>query len=145
MLNIYKMLIAGGRRGKKTSLKYRKRGGAGLMPSPVDNGGVPAYPPGGTTNNANIPTMPPKSTMVGGMGYGYASGADAAIFGGNYFPVQPTCTQAVDPSRGGNKFMSGGTRRRSKRSRTKRSRTKRSRTKRSSTKRSSTKQEKRLD
>jgi hypothetical protein len=128
------MFIAGGRKGKKTtSLKYRKRGGASLMPSPFDNGGVPAYPSGGTTNNANIPTMPPKSTMVGGMGYGYASGADAAIFGGNYFPIKPTCTQAVDPSRGGNNFMSGGARRRStKRSGTKRSgskrKTKRSRT-----------------
>ena len=127
------MLIAGGRKGKKTtSLKYRKRGGAGLMPSPFDNGGVPAYPPGGTTNNANIPTMPPKSTMVGGMGYGYASGADAAIFGGNYFPIKPTCTQAVDQSRGGNNFMSGGARRRTKRSGTKR-KTKRNGSKRSRT------------
>jgi len=122
------MLVAGGRKAKKTtSLKYRKRGGSGLMPAPFDNSGVEAYPPGGSTNNANIPTMPPKSTMIGGMGYGYASGADAAVFGGNYFPIQPSCTGAVDPSRGGNNFMSGGAKRRTKR-RTKRSRTKRSRT-----------------
>jgi hypothetical protein len=110
------MLVAGGRKAKKTtSLKYRKRGGSGLMPAPFDNSGVEAYPPGGTTNNANIPTMPPKSTMIGGMGYGYASGADAAVFGGNYFPIQPTCTGVVDPSRGGNNFMSGGAKRRTKR------------------------------
>ncbi len=121
------MLIAGGRRKKNTSLKYR--GGAALY----DSKGVEGYPRGGSANFANVPTIPPKSTQVGGMGFGYANGADAGIFGGNYFPTSKVCSAEVDPSRGGNNFMSGGKRSGSKRSGGRKS--KRSGSKRSGSKR----------
>ena len=130
------MLIAGGRRKKNTSLKYR--GGAALY----DSKGVEGYPRGGSANFANVPTIPPKSTQVGGMGFGYANGADAGIFGGNYFPTSKVCSAEVDPSRGGNNFMSGGKRSGSKRSggrKSKRSGSKRSGSKRSGSKRSGSK------
>lgn len=91
------MLTIGGR-------KKNTRGGA----SPYDNKGIEGYPRGGSTNFANVPNIPPKSMQVGGMGYGYATGADAATFGGSYFPTAKVCSAAVDPSRGGNNFMSGG-------------------------------------
>lgn len=135
----------GGKGKKNSSRKYNKRGGCGscvLSPAPFD--GVGALAVGGEANFANVPTMPPKSTMVGGgIGYGYTSGADAGKFGGNYFPITKECMAGgVDPSRGGNNFMSGGKRRsRGKRSGGKRSAKRKSggksksRTKRSSTKR----------
>jgi hypothetical protein len=132
------MLTIGGRK-KNTSLKYRGGG-----PASYDNKGVEGYPRGGSANFANTPNMPPKSMQVGGMGYGYASGADSATFGGSYFPTSQICSAVVDPSRGGNNFMSGGKRsgmkrsgmkcsggKKSKRSGSKRTRSKRTRSKRS--------------
>jgi hypothetical protein len=135
----------GGKGKNNKSRKYNKRGGCGsCVLSPAPFGGVATLPSGGDANFAKVPTMPPSSTMVGGgIGYGYANGADASIFGGNYFPISKGCMSGIDSSRGGNNFMSGG--RRSRRRGAKRSSGKRSRKhsggkrKRSSTKRSSTK------
>jgi hypothetical protein len=50
--------------------------------------------------------------MIGGSAYGYASGADAGTYGGSYAPIKSICTNGnTDPNRGGNNFMSGGSRR----------------------------------
>ena len=118
------LAIHGGRRSKN------KRGGGSLAAlSPANFGGVGNLAtPDVNPNYAQNPQTIPQSKMVGGA-YGYASGSNAATFGGSYPPIGTVCTNGnADPSRGGNNFMSGGSRR------TKRSRTKRSRTKRSSKK-----------
>jgi hypothetical protein len=130
------MFVTGGRKAPKKNgslKKYRSRGGAlSSLSSAAPYNGVGTLPATGTPNMEQRPTTIPQSRQVGGMGYGYASGADASLFGGNYFPTSPNCTSMVDSSRGGNNFMSGGGRRR----RTKRTGTKRTGTKRRGTKRS---------
>ena len=118
------LAIHGGKRSKN------KRGGGGLAAlSPANFGGVGNLAtPDVNSNYTQNPQTIPQSKMIGGA-YGYASGSNAATFGGSYPPIGTVCTNGnADPSRGGNNFMSGGSRR------TKRSRTKRSRTKRSSKK-----------
>ena len=128
------LAIHGGKRSKN------KRGGGGLAAlSPANFGGVGNLAtPDVNSNYTQNPQTITQNKMIGGA-YGYASGSNAATFGGSYPEVGTVCTNGnADPSRGGNNFMSGGSRR-TKRSRTKRSRTKRSRTKRSRTKRSSKK------
>ena len=120
------LAIHGGKRSKN------KRGGGSLAAlSPANFGGVGNLAtPDVNSNYTQNPQTIPQSKMIGGA-YGYASGSNAATFGGSYPPIGTVCTNGnADPSRGGNNFMSGGSRR-TKRSRTKRSRTKRSRTKRS--------------
>ena len=113
--------IVGGK--KRRTLK--KKGGCGispLSPAPYEGVGTLASP----TEDANYAGRPTFSTtqVGGGMGYGYADGKDAGVYGGNYFPITRACMTGDDPSRGGNNFMSGGRRSRSKRSRSKRSRSK---------------------
>jgi hypothetical protein len=107
------MLVHGGRKGlkksmKNRSIKYRKRGGCGLLPlSPAPFDGVGTSSVGTDVNFVKQPTY--STTQVGGgMGYGYDSGAEANTYGGNYFPITRACTAPPDPSRGGNNFMSGG-------------------------------------
>jgi hypothetical protein len=133
------LAIHGGKRSKN------KRGGGSLAAlSPGIFGGVGNLAtPGVDPNYAETPQTIPGSKMIGGA-YGYASGSNAATFGGSYPEIGTVCTNGnADPSRGGNNFMSGGSRRTKrskkggKRSRTKRSSKKggkRSRTKRSSKK-----------
>ena len=115
------LAIHGGKRSKN------KRGGGGLAAlSPANFGGVGNLAtPDVNSNYTQNPQTIPQSKMIGGA-YGYASGSNAATFGGSYPPIGTVCTNRnADPSRGGNNFMSGGSRRRRSR-RTKRSRTKRS-------------------
>jgi hypothetical protein len=123
------LAIHGGR------LKNKRGGGSLASLSPGDFGGVGNLAtPGVNPNYAQNPQTIPQNKMVGGS-YGYASGSDAATFGGSYPPVQTACTNGnADPSRGGNNFMSGGSRRRRSKRSGKRSSTKRSSTKRSSKK-----------
>jgi hypothetical protein len=136
MLSIH----GGKKRNSKKNSSYRMRyGGYKLSDAAAFNGGVDTMS-SADANFAKIPTIPPPSTQVGGA-YGYASGSDAATFGGSYASPAPICTGAnLDPSRGGNNFMSGGRKRRGAK-RTKRSarRSSAKRTKRSSTKRGGTK------
>ena len=49
-----------------------------------------------------------KRKQRGGMGYGFANPTAVPYAAGSYFPITPTCTSALDVSRGGNNFMSGG-------------------------------------
>jgi hypothetical protein len=107
------------KRNSKKNSSYRMRyGGYKLSDAAQFNGGVAT--PSADANFAKIPTIPPSSTQVGGA-YGYASGSEAATFGGSYAAPAPICTGAnLDPSRGGNNFMSGGRKRRGAK-RTKRS------------------------
>jgi len=120
------LAIHGGRKNKKSrSLKYRMRkGGAALggFLAPADYTGVATLPGtvGVDANFTETPNMPPQSRQVGG-GYGYSSGGDAGVYGGSYASVTRNCTSGnIDPSRGGNNFMSGGMRRRSRRRSSKR-------------------------
>ena len=113
------LAIHGGKRSKN------KRGGGSLAAlSPANFGGVGNLAtPDVNSNYTQNPQTIPQSKMIGGA-YGYASGSDAATFGGSYPPIRTVCTNGnADPSRGGNNFMSGGSRR-SKRSGHKRSSTK---------------------
>jgi len=124
------LAIHGGKRSKN------KRGGGSLAAlSPGIFGGVGNLAtPGVDPNYAENPQTIPGSKMIGGA-YGYASGSNAATFGGSYPEIGTVCTNGnADPSRGGNNFMSGGSRRRRSRRSSKKG-GKRSRTKRSSKKR----------
>ena len=116
--------------GGKKRRTFKKKGGCGtppLSPAPYNGVGTLASP-SQDANYAGRPTF--STTQVGGdIGYGYADGKDAGVYGGSYFPVTRACMSGMDPNRGGNNFMSGGKRRRH--GRTKRSRSKRSRTKKS--------------
>ena len=101
------LAIHGGKRSKN------KRGGGGLAAlSPANFGGVGNLAtPDVNPNYAQNPQTIPQSKMIGGA-YGYASGSNAATFGGSYPPIGTVCTNGnADPSRGGNNFMSGGSRR----------------------------------
>ena len=115
------LAITGGRKNKKNrSLKYRMRKGGNALGgflAPADYKGVATLPGavGVDANFTETPNIPPQSKQVGG-GYGYSSGSDAGVYGGSYASVTRNCTSLnTDPSRGGNNFMSGGRRRRSKR------------------------------
>lgn len=101
------MLAVHGGKGRKI-----KRGG-GLADSASPYSGVgDLASPGGGPNYAENPTIPPQNRMIGGSAYGYASGADAGTYGGSYAPIKSICTNGnTDPNRGGNNFMSGGSRR----------------------------------
>ena len=102
--------------GGKKRRTFKKKGGCGtpqLSPAPYEGVGTLASP----SEDANYAGRPTFSTtqVGGGMGYGYADGKDAGVYGGSYFPVARTsCITGADPSRGGNNFMSGGKRRRSR-------------------------------
>jgi len=105
MLSIH----GGKKRNSKKNNSYRMRYGGYKLSDAAEFNGVATMP---DANFAKIPTIPPPSTQVGGA-YGYASGGEAATFGGNYAPPAPICTGGnLDPSRGGNNFMSGGRKRR---------------------------------
>ena len=138
------LAITGGRKNKKNrSLKYRMRKGGNALGiiTPADYKGVATLPGavGVDANFTETPNIPPQSKQVGG-GYGYSSGGDAGIYGGSYASVTPNCTSLnTDPSRGGNNFMSGGRRRRSRRRSSKRRSSKRRTSKRRSSKRRSSK------
>jgi hypothetical protein len=113
-------MLIGGRKSKKSRMHkkqrtYKKRGGCGmspLQPANYDGVGTIAAPAG----DANFAGRPPFSTtqVGGGISYGYDNGADAGVYGGSYFPISKACMAATDPSRGGNNYMSGGKRRKSK-------------------------------
>jgi len=120
MLSIH----GGKKRNSKKNSSYRMRyGGYKLSDAATFNGGVAT--PSADANFAKIPTIPPSSTQVGGA-YGYASGSEAATFGGSYASPAAICTGAnLDPSRGGNNFMSGGRKRRGAKRSAKRSSAKR--------------------
>ena len=114
------LAIHGGKKGssrssRKSLMRYggSSAGGSKLTGAATYNGlGTLPGAIGTNPNFSNMPMIPPKSTQVGGA-YGYSSGNDAAIFGGNYAPPTKICTGGdLDPSRGGNNFMSGGTKRR---------------------------------
>ena len=100
-------------RGGKKKLRGGHSPGA-LSPAPYADG----------TNVSNsganylVPSNRFPSNQVGG-GYGFVDDvADIPSFAGSYFPVAKVCTASeFDASRGGNNFMSGGTRRRSTRRR----------------------------
>ena len=100
-------------RGGKKKLRGGHSPGA-LSPAPYADG----------TNVSNsganylVPSNRFPSNQVGG-GYGFVDDvADIPSFAGSYFPVSKVCTASeFDASRGGNNFMSGGTRRRSTRRR----------------------------
>ena len=130
------MLAVHGGKGRKN----KRGGGLADSASPYSGVGDLASPRGGP-NYAENPTIPPQNRMIGGSAYGYASGADAGTYGGSYAPIKSICTNGnTDPNRGGNNFMSGGSRRKhTKRStKSKRSSTKKGRKRRSGgTKRSS--------
>ena len=100
----------------RTHKKYNKRGGSGLPalnPANYEGVGTLAAPEGVDANYADRP--PFSTTQVGGgMSYGYENGADAGVYGGNYFPISKACTAGIDASRGGNNYMSGGSRRKRK-------------------------------
>ena len=139
------LAITGGRKNKKNrSLKYRMRKGGNALGgflAPADYKGVATLPGavGVDANFTETPNMPPQSKQVGG-GYGYSSGSDAGVYGGSYASVTRNCTSLnTDPSRGGNNFMSGGRRRRSRRRSSKRRSSKRRSSKRRSSKRRSSK------
>jgi hypothetical protein len=114
------------------------KGGNGLLPlTPGQYKGVGTIAVAGDANYAKMPNVFPsnqvggkykrshsKRSQRGGMGYGFANPAAAPYAAGSYFPITPTCASALDPSRGGNNFMSGGSKKRggkSKRSKSKRS------------------------
>jgi hypothetical protein len=101
------MLAVHGGKGRKN----KRGGGLADSASPYSGVGDLASPRGGP-NYAENPTIPPQNRMIGGSAYGYASGADAATYGGSYAPIKSICTNGnTDPNRGGNNFMSGGSRR----------------------------------
>ena len=99
--------------GGKKRRTFKKKGGCGiapLSPAPYEGVGTLASP-SQDANYAGRPTF--STTQVGGdIGYGYADGKDAGVYGGSYFPVTRACMSGMDPNRGGNNFMSGGRRRR---------------------------------
>jgi hypothetical protein len=103
--------------GGKKRRTFKKKGGCGtppLSPAPYEGVGTLASP-SQDANYAGRPTF--STTQVGGdIGYGYADGKDAGVYGGSYFPVTRACMSGMDPSRGGNNFMSGGSRRKRSRS-----------------------------
>ena len=101
------MLAIHGGKGRK----IKRGGGLADSASPYSGVGDLASPRGGP-NYAENPTIPPQNNMIGGSAYGYASGADAGTYGGSYAPIKSICTNGnTDPNRGGNNFMSGGSRR----------------------------------
>jgi hypothetical protein len=121
------------------------KGGNGLLPlTPGHYKGVGTIAVAGDANYAKMPNKfssnqvggkhkhkrsKSKRSQRGGMGYGFANPAAAPYAAGSYFPITPTCASALDASRGGNNFMSGGSKKRgskSKRSKSKRSKSKRS-------------------
>ena len=114
------LLLYGGKKKSanksKSSHSRVKRLVGGHAPSPLapaDFNGLGTSPAAGGENFAEKPTTIPTSKQVGG-GYGFVNGTDViskdvATFGGSYFPVSKVSTEAeIDPSRGGNNFMSGG-------------------------------------
>jgi hypothetical protein len=136
------MLVHGGRKAlKKTSggrsRKYNKRGGCGscvLSPAPYEGVGTLA-----ATEKYGSYAEPPtlfSSNQVGGMAYGFSDPKDVSTFAGNYFPPSSISASNLDPSRGGNNFMSGGSRRRRSGKRSSKRSSKRSRKSKRSSKRS---------
>jgi hypothetical protein len=113
-------------------VKSRKnlKGGNGPL-TPGEYKGVGTIAVGGDANYAKMPNMfssnlvggrrrrghskrckskcsHSKRKQRGGMGYGFANPNAASYAAGSYFPITPTCSSALDVSRGGNNFMSGG-------------------------------------
>jgi hypothetical protein len=106
-------------------VKSRKLKG-GHSPSPWTPGeykGVGTIAVAGDANFAKMPNVFPSNQVGGrrkrshskrskkqrgGMGYGFANPSASSYAAGSYFPITPTCTSALDVSRGGNNFMSGG-------------------------------------
>jgi hypothetical protein len=106
----------------------RKNLKGGHSPSPWTPGeykGVGTIAVAGDANYAKMPNVFPSNQVGGrrrrsrhkrrrskkqrgGMGYGFANPAASSYAAGSYFPITPTCTSALDLSRGGNNFMSGG-------------------------------------
>jgi hypothetical protein len=106
------LAVHGGKRYNKS-----KRGGCGGMWSPAPFDGVGATLPAGRANY-ELTNNQFGSKQVGGDGYGYADGSDAKIINGSYFPVsRMPSTPTGDSTRGGNNFIGGSRRRRSKKSR----------------------------
>jgi len=124
----------GGSKLKKS--KNGMRGGSDL--SPASFGGANGQPTI-SANYANRDVSNYASKQAGGS-YGFSDSGDSKTYGGSYAPWSKSCTSGAIAGRGGNDVMSGGRRRRSKRSSTKRKRssTRRS-SKRSSKRKSSTK------
>ena len=109
--------LGGGMKKKKSKgVSYKKgvkRGGSGFSVnlSPAPFSGLDNTLPEGMTNNAKLPDTFP-SNQVGGAGYGFSNGGDAAQFNGGYFPTTSYPGDESIPARGGNNFMTGGRRRR---------------------------------
>ncbi len=108
--------------GGKKRYNKSKRGGCGGMWSPAPFDGVGATLPAGRANYEQTNNQF-GSKQVGGDGYGYADGGDAKNLNASYFPVtRMPSTPTGDSTRGGNNFIGGSRRRRSKKSRSTRSR-----------------------
>ena len=120
---LYNMLVHGGRkksiknRPKRVMrMRMRMRGGHSPLPfSPADYNGLGTSTLNDPVNFAKMPNVFPSNQKGGS--YGFQGGVtDVSKFGGSYAPWSKSCTGGSPDanSRGGNNFMSGGMRRRSK-------------------------------
>ena len=100
----------GSRKRKQHKIRFYKRGGGPLSPGDFPGaGGAPTVP----ANYTEFPTTIPTSTQVGG-GFGFESGGETSTYGGSYAPWSRNCTSGAIVSRGGNDVMSGGRRRKAR-------------------------------
>jgi len=97
----------GSRKRKQHKIRFYKRGGGPLSPADFTGGSGASMEP---ANYTEFPTTIPTSTQVGG-GFGFESGAETGTYGGSYAPWSRNCTSGAIVSRGGNDVMSGGRRR----------------------------------
>lgn len=91
--------------------KYKKKGGCNSVPSlsPAPFDGVGSIATGGDANTKFNPTLY-GSKQVGGDGYGYTNGSEAAKVNSSYFPITRNVAGGYDSNRGGNNPMMGGKR-----------------------------------
>ena len=102
--------VFGGGKTKKNKNGKRMRGGSDLMPA-IFRGSDGA--PTDSANYANKVVSNYASNQVGGS-YGFTDGGDSNTYGGSYAPWSRNCTSGAIVSRGGNDVMSGGRRRKAR-------------------------------
>jgi len=118
------MLFTGGRIkknktiGNNTTVKKLKGGYGNCRLAPADYNGLNTSAMDVDVNFAKAPNMFSSNQVGGGMGYGFVDGKDISAFGGSYAPMSNSCTgcNSSHNTRGGNNFMAGGRRSKSKKS-----------------------------
>ena len=107
--------------GKKKQRGGNSHGMPILNPANIDRNALDTNKfPLGAENYGRPPNMfssnvnPTNLVQGGGAGFGYTTGSNTNLYAGSYAPIDRNCTGCEVGARGGNNFMSGGGRSKTK-------------------------------